>query len=110
MKQIKFIKKSIEKEGLSLREISRKTGHAFETVKKYAEKEDFNIYHGNFNKRKSNSKFSIYEETIRKWLMEDLNAPRKQRHTAQRVYDRLKEIYKDEFDVSDRTVRIWVAK
>lgn len=110
MKQIKYIKKAVEKEGLSLREISRKTGHAFETVKKYADKEDFNIYHGNTNRRKNNCKFSIYEEIIRQWLMDDQKAPRKQRHTAQRVYDRLKELYKDEFDVSDRTVRIWVAK
>jgi transposase len=43
MKQIKCIKKLKEKEGLSYREISRKTGHAFETVKKYAEMKDFNI-------------------------------------------------------------------
>jgi len=32
-----------------------------------------------------------YEPTIRGWLVEDLTAPRKQRHTARRVWQRLLE-------------------
>lgn len=36
--------------------------------------------------------------------------PRKQRHAAQRVYNRLKEIYGDQFNVSDRSVRAYVAE
>jgi transposase len=110
MKQIKCIKKLKEKEGLSYREISRKTGHAFETVKKYAEMKDFNINLRKKTNKKSKGKFKLYEDTIRKWLIEDLKAPKKQRHTAQRVYNRLKEIYGEDFDVSDRSVRNWVAR
>ena len=30
-----------------------------------------------------------HEATVRGWLVEDLDAPRKQRHTARRVWQRL---------------------
>lgn len=43
------------------------------------------------------------------WLINDKQAPHKQQHTARRVYDRLKELYGDEFDASDRSVRKFVA-
>ena len=34
--------------------------------------------------------FDPYKVTIDEWLMKDKQAPRKQRHTARRVFDRLK--------------------
>lgn len=43
MDQVNDIKYLYERKGLSLRGISRETGHAFETVKKYVEMDDFNI-------------------------------------------------------------------
>ncbi len=36
MAQIKYIKNLYKNEGLSLREVSQRTGHSFETVRKYA--------------------------------------------------------------------------
>ena len=45
MDEINHIKYLCDKKGQSLRGIAKETGHAFETVKKYAEKEDFNVVH-----------------------------------------------------------------
>ena len=42
MAQVQYIKDLYEKEEESLREISRITGHCFETVRKYATMDDWN--------------------------------------------------------------------
>ena len=84
MRGSRFLDRKIEKyEGVSLREISRRTGHHFNTVKKYVEQTDFNeekpyeaIYPSGLDPLKP---------MIDKWLEDDLKAPRKQCHTAKRV-------------------------
>ncbi|CAN5922330.1 hypothetical protein BH23ACT10_BH23ACT10_11360 [soil metagenome] len=48
-----------------------------------------------------------YEATIRGWLVADLAAPAKQRHTARRVWQRL--IAEQGADVGESTVRAFVA-
>src|SRR6266536_2075861 len=48
-----------------------------------------------------------HEATIRRWLTEDLSAPRKQRHTARRVWQRLRGEHGVE--VAESTVRAFVA-
>ncbi len=107
MEQINNIKYQFEFKGKSLRGISKDTGHHFNTIKKYVEKTDFNV---ELKISKSRPyKLSPYIKLIDSWLENDLNAKPKQRHTAKRVYDRLKEIY-PEFDVSDRSVRAYVSK
>jgi transposase len=52
-------------------------------------------------------KLGAYRELIDEWLIADLDAPRKQRHTAHRVWERLGEEHGAE--VSERAVRKWVA-
>jgi hypothetical protein len=49
-----------------------------------------------------------YEATIRSWLTEDLSAPRKQRHTARRVWQRLLE--EEGAVVAESSVRNLVAQ
>jgi len=49
-------------------------------------------------------------QNIDEWLEADFKAPRKQRHTAKRIYNRLKKLYNDEFTVSYRTVARYVAE
>jgi LysM repeat protein len=44
MEQIYIIKYLRNHKGKSLRKIAKETGHDFETVKKYVEKNDFNLY------------------------------------------------------------------
>lgn len=105
IQNIRFLKNHKE---LSLREVARETGHHFETVQKYVERDDFNLQLREKQRRKG--KLEPFKELIDQWLKEDLHAKPKQRHTAKRVYDRLKEIYGDDFNVSDRAVREYVAK
>jgi transposase len=52
-------------------------------------------------------KLGAYRELIDSWLGADRAAPRKQRHTARRVWERLTEEHGAE--VSERAVRKWVA-
>ncbi len=49
-----------------------------------------------------------YVDTIRRWLVEDLSAPRKQRHTARRVWQRLLE--EEGAVVAESSVRNLVAE
>jgi len=106
MDEINHIKYLRDKKGQTLRGIARETGHAFETVKKYTEKQNFNIVH---HKQKRKSKLDPYKAQIDEWLTNDLKEKPKQRHTAKRIYDRLQEMYSTEFKVSERTVRYYVS-
>jgi transposase len=49
-----------------------------------------------------------HEEVVRRWLREDLAAPRKQRHTARRVWQRL--LDEEGADVAESSVRALVAR
>jgi transposase len=106
MDEINHIKYLRDKKGQSLRGIVKETGYAFETVKKYAEKEDFNVVH---HQQRRRSKLDPYKAQIDEWLTNDLKEKPKQRHTAKRVYDRLRKMYGSEFKVSERTVRYYVS-
>ena len=50
--------------------------------------------------------FDPYKVTIDEWLMKDKEAPRKQRHTAKRVFDRLKRRLPDSIAPTGRLPRI----
>jgi len=108
MAQVQNIKFLRDHKGLSLRSVAKETGHHFETVKKYVDKDDFNLQVRERGKRKG--KLDPFKDLIDQWLTKDLSAKPKQRHTAKRIYDRLKELYGDDFNVSDRSVRAYVAK
>lgn len=110
MEQIYNIRNMYKNEGKSLRQIARETKHDFETVKKYVEMEDFSPKVP--VKVKRSGKTSKYRERVKQWLTDDLSAPPKQRHTAHRVYTRLKEEALkegEEFNVSERAIRTLVA-
>ncbi len=105
IQDIRFLQKF---KGLSLRAVSKETGHHFETVQKYVEKEDFNLSLREKQTRKS--KLDPFKDLIDQWLNDDRYSKSKQRHTAQRIYDRLKELYGNAFNVSDRSIRAYVTK
>lgn len=107
MTQVQDIRYLSFKKGESYREIARITSHDFKTVKKYAEKEDFNEEPK--KRKKKVSKLDPFKDTIDQWLQEDLKAPRKQRHTAKRVYERLCEEFGEKFKVAIRTVQYYVS-
>ena len=91
MDDIKYIKRLYESEGISIREIMRRTGYHYETVKKYLDMEDFN--QPLHPPKDSTSLLDPLKPVIDQWLLDDLKAPRKQRHTAKRVFERLQAEY-----------------
>lgn len=108
MDDIKYIKRMHNCEGATIREIMRRTGYHYETVKKYLDMEDFNAPLN--PPRDLPSLLDPFKPIIDEWLNEDLKAPRKQRHTSKRVYDRLLEEFPGELEVKQRTVQYYVSK
>ena len=108
MNKIEMINKMYNQENKSLREIVDITGHAFETVQKYAYMNDFNIQNPITQTREG--KLDPFKDLIDKWLEEDMNKPKKQRHTAKKIHYRLAEIYPKEFNLSSRSIRTYVAQ
>lgn len=100
--QVNYIRELYFLEGKTYSDISRMTGKNYRTIKKYVEMEDFN--EGD-HKAKRPNKSDALRPIISKWLTEDKSRHHKQRHTAKRIYDRLKEEHPDILKVSDRTVR-----
>jgi transposase len=107
MDQIHHIRELFYSQGKNISEIAKETGLNWKTVQKYVDKQDFNLPKPEAPKA-SVSKLDKYKEVIDYWLTEDRKAPRKQRHTARRVYQRLKEEYPS-FPCSYRTVAEYVA-
>ena len=89
MAQIEYIKYLYENEGLSLREIARRTNKDFRTVQKYAYRNDWNppavlkMDPGDY------PVLGEFIPKIDKWLEQDEREPRKQRHTISRIFNRL---------------------
>lgn len=109
MAQVDNIRKAYFEKGLNLSEIAREFKVDRKTVRKYINQEDWNITPEAMGDKNSYPKLSPYKADIDQWLLEDKQVKRKQRHTAKRVYDRLCQKYKEQFDCSYRTVAGYVA-
>ena len=79
----------LDARGVSWREIARRLGVSRDTVRKYATMEDCSPKPAVRKGRRS--LIDAHSETVDSWLAADRLMPRKQRHTARRVYDRLVE-------------------
>ena len=108
MAQKEYIKDLYENEEVSLREISRITGHSFQTVRKYAYQEDWSEEHLPNIEPEKYPVLKDFIPIIDRWLEEDRKIPRKQRHTIQRIHDRLWEEYG--FTGSYSSVKKYVRK
>lgn len=93
MAQVQYIKDLYENEEKSLREISRITGHSFETVQKYAQKENWNEDNLPDTEPTSYPVLGEFIPIVDGWLEADRKVPRKQRHTAWRLFCRLRDEY-----------------
>ena len=91
MAQIDYIKDLYENEDLSLREISRRTGHSFQTVQKYAYQENWSAEQLPNLEAENYPNLEKYIPSIDEWMEADRKLPRKQRHTAMRICHRLVE-------------------
>ena len=74
-------------EGMSLRGISKKTGHHIQTVKKYVEQEDWN--EGYKARKEQASRLEPLKRVIDEWIAEDIKRGRKYRRTATKMYNDL---------------------
>ncbi len=91
MAQVQYIKYLYDCQEKSLREIAIITGTSFQTVQKYAYMENWSP---NKLPNMEPAKYKVlgpYIPTIDRWLEADTKIPRKQRHTAKKVYERLVE-------------------
>jgi transposase len=85
----------------SIRQIARELHHSRKTVRKAIQDPGVPVY----TRKKPPEKQAIgpFAEVIRKWLEEDEKRPAKQRHTARRIFDRLRDEHG--YMGTDRTVR-----
>ena len=109
MDQIHRIRDLYYGQGKSLTEIAGVEKLDWRTVRKYVDMEDFNEVPPSPNEEQHFSKLDQFKPLIDKWLTEDRKAPRKQRHTAARVHERLKD-EADGYDCSYRLAAAYVAE
>ena len=79
----------LHRDGLSIRQIARRLGHGRETVKKALSESAPRPY--TRSRPVAQPKLGPFVGEIERMLREDESAPRKQRHTAARVFARLRE-------------------
>lgn len=108
MAQIQYIKHLYENEEKSINEITKITGLNYRTVRKYAYQEDWSEEKLPNIEPQSYPVLKGYIAAIDEWLEEDRKAPRKQRHTVKRIYDRLRE--EKGFEGSYSSVKKYVRK
>lgn len=100
------VRKAKLRDGKSNRQIARDLGISRNTVRKFLLRKSTESV--SYKRNKTQKRVTgIFIPIIEAWLAEDEHAPRKQRHTAQRIYERLKEEY--EFPGSARRIREIVA-
>ncbi len=90
----------------SIREISRKLCHSRKTVRKAVADAAVPEYH--LTVSRPCPVIDPVKAIIEKWLEEDKGQPRKQRHTAHRIYKRL--VSEHGFTGGERTVRQYVSR
>ena len=105
MDQYELIRTAKRRYGKSIREIQRETGHHRKTIRKALAG-----VKPAYRRRKppANPVMDAVAPIAAKWLEQDRTAPPKQRHTARRVWKRLREEHG--FEGAESTVRRWVRE
>ena len=91
MDQIHHIRELFYQQGKNITEIASETGLNRKTVSKYVDMEDFNCPPPTPALEEHESKLNPFKPLINEWLQADELVPRKQRHTAKRIFRRLKD-------------------
>ena len=103
--QYDYIRTAHRVYGKNIKQIARETGHSKNTIKRVLRGE----YTGyKLRARQPYPVLGPYLQTIDKWLEDDKNSPKKQRHTAVRVYHRL--CREHGFSGAETTVRGYVRE
>jgi len=104
MDQYEFIRSAHRVYDTNISKLSRITGHSRNTVKKALRGEPWGY------RERTKQPFPVlgpYLETIDSWLEADRDVPKKQRHTARRIYNRLVEEH--DYPGGESTVRRYVS-
>ncbi|MBE3590070.1 MAG: transposase, partial [Firmicutes bacterium] len=107
MVDVEYIRKLHVVNGLSQREIARRLRHARKTVAKYLNAPDVVPKYRTSGPRPRPA-IDPFRAVIDQWLAQDQEAPPKQRHTARRIYHRLREEYG--YRGSERSVQRYVRE
>lgn len=105
------IRESYFVNGKTITEISRETGHDRKTIREVISKDDWSEPPPTM-KEADTPKLDPFKAKIDEWLTDDKRFKRTQRHTATRVYNRLRteDGTKETFDCSYETVNTYVQK
>jgi len=90
----------------SIREIAKELRHSRRTVKKAITDASVPEYH--LTVPRASPVMDPFKAIIERWLEEDKSQPKKQRHTAHRIYTRL--VSEHHFTGGERTVRQYVSR
>lgn len=96
----------LDAQGVPGRQIARTLGVSRDSVAKYAGVQDCSPKPPTVIRHPKASVVAPFSEVIQAWLVEDWGHPRKQRHTAKRVFDRLVSEYG--YEGSYSAVQKWV--
>lgn len=107
MIDVEYIRKLRYVKGLSVREIAQRLGHSRNTIDKYLASEELEPKY-QIKKPRARPTLGKYEGLIKHWIEEDKQRPPKQRHTAHRIYERLRTEYG--FIGTEGTVRRYVQQ
>ncbi len=105
MNQYELIRIAHRVYGKGVREISREYGHHRSTIRKALAGTEPGYQR---SKTPDCPAMDVFSQIVERWLLEDRGRPKKQRHTAKRVYDRLAEEHG--FQGGESTVRRWVRR
>jgi transposase len=100
VEQFERIRRDHRTEGLSVRELARRHGVHRRTVRQALASA---VPPPRRPAERRHGVFGPHEATVRRWLTDDLAVPKKQRHTARRVFTRL--VTEHGADVAESTVR-----
>ncbi len=105
MDQYEHVRTASRVYGHSINKISRDTGHSRNTIRKALQGE-----HKGYSPRQVQicPVLGSFSQIIDQWLLDDKEQPKKQRHTARRIYNRL--VSEFNFDGSESNVRKFVRE
>ena len=103
MVQVEYIRFLYYQQHKSMRAIAREVHCSRKTIRKVLKMEDLRDYKYHLTIPRPKPVMAPYLDIIKAWLEEDKTRPGKQRHTAHRIYERLKAEYG--FTGSERSVR-----
>jgi transposase len=107
MNQIDQIKE-LQRQGYGAKEIATRLSIDRKTTAKYMQREDFNAEV--VPVRRTTSRLDPWKPQIEQWLEEDRRTRFKQRHTAKRIHDRLREEYPEAYDCSYPLVQRYLKR